>query len=473
MQRTRMPRGILGRSFLATDETRKRTRIKAKENAAQIRFRVSFVFHPWPKNWRRSHADAVKPASAARVSGEFIHTKAMKSFSPRPLNRRKFFATTALASGAATLGFQLRLRAAAPAIKLRDTRVISHQAEHYHGWPTLARRANGDLLVACSGSREAHVCPFGKVELMVSHDRGETWGWPQVLLDSAIDDRDAGVLETAKGTLLVTTFTSLAYESILKSALTKKPGDRGAFAQARLKSWQAAHNRLNAEQRTAALGQWMTRSTDGGMTWSPRYPSIVNSPHGPVQLSDGRLLYAGKELWTGQKRVGVCESTDDGQSWRWLAAIPARAGDSIADYHELHAVEAKDGRLIAQIRNHNKTNAGETLQSESTDGGKTWSEPRSIGVWGLPSFLTRLRDGRLLMTYGHRRAPFGNQARLSADHGRTWSEPFIISGDGAGGDLGYPSTTEIEDGSFATVWYETMKGSPRAVLRQARWTLEA
>ena len=208
-------------------------------------------------------------------------------------------------------------------------------------------------------------------------------------------------------------------------------------------------------------------------TWSARYSSIVNSPHGPIQLADGRLLYAGKELWTGQKRTGVAESTDDGVTWRWLADIAPRPGDASAEYHELHAVETRDGRIVVHIRNHNRPNAGETLQTESADGGKTWSVPRSIGVWGLPSFLTRLRDGRLLMTYGHRRPPFGNQARFSADQGRTWSEPFVISGDGAGGDLGYPSTVELADGSFVTVWYEVMKGSPRSVLRQARWVLES
>ena len=36
-----------------------------------------------------------------------------------------------------------------------------------------------------------------------------------MLLDIAIDDRDAGVVETAKGSLLVTNFTSLAYEPFL------------------------------------------------------------------------------------------------------------------------------------------------------------------------------------------------------------------------------------------------------------------
>jgi len=215
----------------------------------------------------------------------------------------------------------------------------------------------------------------------------------------------------------------------------------------------------------------MIRSTDGGVSLSARYPSIVNSPHGPIQLADGRLLYAGKDLWTGEQRVGVCESIDDGQTWRWLATIPARPGDEIKDYHELHGVETGDGQIVVQIRNHNRANAGETLQTESSDGGRTWSVPRAIGVWGLPSHLLRLRSGSLLMTYGHRRAPFGNQARLSKDHGRTWSEPMTISGDGASGDLGYPSTAELADGTMLTVWYELMKGSPRAALRQARWSI--
>jgi hypothetical protein len=294
-----------------------------------------------------------------------------------------------------------------------------------------------------------------------------------VLLDSAIDDRDAGVMETAKGSLLVTTFTSLAYEPILKRALDKKSGEPGAWNPNRLRAWQAAHQRLDKAQRQSELGQWMIRSTDDGVTWSARYSSIVNSPHGPIQLSDGRLLYAGKELWTGDKRVGVCESLDDGQTWRWLAEIPARPGDSKANYHELHAVETQDGRILVQIRNHNKTNERETLQTESSDGGKTWAVPRTIRVWGLPSFLLRLRNGNLLMTYGHRRAPLGNQARFSQDHGRTWSDPLIISGDGPSGDLGYPSTVELEDGTLLTVWYEVMKGSPRAVLRQARWRLSS
>jgi sialidase-1 len=387
-------------------------------------------------------------------------------------SRRSFLAKTGALSAAATFGFQQTGRSA-PKASVQGIKVISQLPEMYHGWPTLTRRANGQLLVVCSGGREGHICPFGRVDLMRSNDDGNSWTFPRTVIDGVIDDRDAGVLETAKGSLLVTTFTSLAYESyILDKQLAKPLGSPGAWSQAKRDKWLAAHNRISKEERDAELGEWMIRSTDGGITWSERYATVVNSPHGPNQLSDGRLLYVGKKLWHHAKEVGVCESKDDGKSWQWLAGIPIRPGDAEQDYHELHAVEAASGKLIAHIRNHNKVNAGETLQSESTDGGQSWSEPHSIGVWGLPSFLAKLRDGRLLMTYGHRRKPYGNQARVSSDEGKTWSEPMIVSGDGAGGDLGYPSTVEIADGSLVTVWYEKMKGSSLAVLRQAQWKLD-
>lgn len=378
-----------------------------------------------------------------------------------PVSRRTVLKAGATTAAALMLGRSAA--AATPTAEIESIDVVSQLPDRYHGWPTIARRKDGELLLVCSGDREAHVCPFGRVVLMTSRDDGKSWTWPRILLDSVIDDRDAGALETDKGTLLVTTFTSLAYEPGLER-LKAEGGEK-------FERWNAAHQRATDARRKADLGVWMLRSEDGGVSWSSRYAVPVNSPHGPIQLSDGRQLYAGKQLWTKEKRCGVAESSDDGKTWKWLADIPTRSGDEILSYHELHAVESSPGRIIVQIRNHNAANKGETLQCESDDGGKTWSEPHAIGVWGLPSHLLKLADGRLLMSYGHRRPPFGNQARVSSDEGRTWSEPIMISEDGDGGDLGYPSTVQLDDGTLLTAWYERLKDNPNAVLRLARWRL--
>lgn len=365
----------------------------------------------------------------------------------------------------------LTLPVAAEQAAVIATKVISQQPEYYNGWPTIARQKDGRLIVVASGGRHGHVCPFGRVEMMASSDEGQTWTFPRTILDTDLDDRDSGILETPKGTLLVSTFTSTAYEFQMNLLKAGKPS---SFVNAEtLPVWSAAHARLTDSLRKAQLGEWIVRSADNGLSWSAPIRTIVNSPHGPTALADGRLLCVGKELWTEKKRVGVCESTDDGLTWKWLAEIPTREGDSATeDYHELHAVQAKDGRIIAHIRHHGKKNTKETLQTESTGGGKTWSTPHSIGVWGFPSHLLKLRNGALLMSYGHRRAPVGNQARISHDNGQTWSGPLLISTDGASSDIGYPSTVELTDGTLLTVWYEHLKYSKNAVLRQAHWKLQ-
>lgn len=381
-------------------------------------------------------------------------------------SRRVFLGT--VASLGVSLGAPyIRAKVVDPSIKILDLKTISLTPGMYHGWPTLSLLKNGEMVLAWSGGREGHVCPFGQVHYMRSSDGGESWCWPRVILDSGLDDRDAGILETTNGTLLVTTFSSLAYEPIFQRALAS-----GDWDSAKIARWQAAHSRLESKTRNLELGQWMIRSEDGGKSWSRKYNSIVNSPHGPIQLMSGRLVYAGKELWTGSKRVGLSESIDDGKTWQWLSEIPVRDGDLSSDYHELHAVEMPDRRIIVHIRNHNSNNTNETLQCESTDGGRTWTKPRSIGVWGLPSHLLRLSDGRVLMTYGYRRPPLGNQIRIS-EGGRKWSGPVTLSDDGVSGDLGYPRTVQLKDGTFVTVWYELLENASNAVLRQARWTLEA
>ena len=69
----------------------------------------------------------------------------------------------------------LGLLQAAPALQIDALNIITPSGSPFAGWPTLARRNNGELLVVYSGGREAHICPFGRVELIRSRDEGRTW----------------------------------------------------------------------------------------------------------------------------------------------------------------------------------------------------------------------------------------------------------------------------------------------------------
>ncbi len=93
----------------------------------------------------------------------------------------------------------------------------------------------------------------------------------------------------------------------------------------------------------------------------------------------------------------------------------------------------------------------------SEDMGLTWqyvSRPvPDTGYGGNPPALTRLRDGRLVITYGYRGQPFGIRARVSADDGQTWGAEIVLRADAGNHDIGYPRTVERPDGSLVTVYY--------------------
>jgi sialidase-1 len=358
------------------------------------------------------------------------------------------------------LGVHHDATAEGPAVEVIETKVISQQPWFYHGWPTVTRCANGDLRVVYSGGRDYHICPFGRLEMMHSRDEGSTWTLPRVLEDSILDDRDSGIVESSKGTLLVSTFNSYAYQGHLENPARLLNKTFGAESPAILKRWKTMDSATTQAQKNADRGHWMLRSTDGGVSWSRRYRVPGYSPHGPINLLDGRLFYA----TSNGKEAAAHLSEDDGLTWEEISGMDLRPG-------EMHAVQASDGAIVVQVRDKIATPDGKennTSQIISVDGGKTWSEKRKVAD-GYPSHLLRLADGTLLMTYGWRQAPFGIRGKFSSDHGRSWSEEFILSDDAASWDLGYPSSVELHDGALLTLWYESPKNSYKAVLRQSKW----
>lgn len=198
------------------------------------------------------------------------------------------------------------------------------------------------------------------------------------------------------------------------------------------------------------------RSTDGGRTWErrewvfPGFGCLNVFPQG-AYLKDGTILFPMYGTYPGgDSQSYVWRSADYGGTWRLIpmggSAPPGGAPNETA------FVEVSRGRILALFR----TQSNDYLsQSWSDDSGRTWSHPFRTGIWGVPANLLKLRDGRVLCTYGYRRDPMGVRAVASNDGGETWDldNIYVLRDDGGTRDLGYPASTQLLDGSILTVYY--------------------
>lgn len=117
----------------------------------------------------------------------------------------------------------------------------------------------------------------------------------------------------------------------------------------------------------------------------------------------------------------------------------------------------------------------------STDNGASWelrskvadTDRPDMAHNGNPPALVRLRDGRIVVTYGYRSPPYGIRARISRDHGRTWGREIPLREDGASWDLGYPRSVQRGDGRVVTIYYYTTAARPEQHIAATIWDPDA
>jgi Neuraminidase (sialidase) len=301
-------------------------------------------------------------------------------------------------------------------------------------WPSLALLSDGTIF-ATIHNRPSHGMMEGDVECYASTDEGKTWeyrGTPSPHEKDAIRMNHAfGVAQD--GSLIV---------------LCSGWGGKGF--------------------REFTLPVMVSRSSDGGRTWDrnglvqkgPGVPDLI--PFGSIVRVGGNLLAVSLYDGTSSKqynRAYVFFSEDDGRTWGNPTIIgepgvftnPARG-----NFNETTILASGRDGMIAAARTF--TRQAELAFLYSGDRGRTWRIPDDMIGRGLttlsehPGHLLRLRDGRILLTYGIRHGDRGIGARISEDEGKTWGEPFIIIAYG-GNDGGYPSSVELKDGTIVTAYY--------------------
>lgn len=352
--------------------------------------------------------------------------------------------------------------------KLGDTQIIMSNPEsrhNYFAWPTAARLQNGKIAVVASGFRCRHVCPFGKTVISYSENNGETYTAPAPIIDTVLDDRDGGILPFGTSSVIVTSFNNSTEFQRGNSELT---------------AYDAAYlDTVTPEEEAKALGAGFRISNDYGITFGKVFKSPVTSPHGPVELHDGTLLWIGRafnpkdEQMPGMDCIQAHKINPNG-TMEYVGKIEnVKIGGIEPLSCEPHAVVLDDGTILVHIRVENYDARIFTVyQSESYDSGKTWTKPRQIlpDSGGSPPHILKHSSGMLICTYGHRETPYGIKAMFSDDAGKTWDYGYdIYLSDANNGDLGYPSSVELDDGSILTVFYALNGEGGPAVIMQQKW----
>lgn len=339
---------------------------------------------------------------------------------------------------------------------------------NYFGWPTAVRLRDGRIAIAASGFRTRHIDPFGKAVISFSADDGRTYTQPTPVIDTVLDDRDGGLTPFGESGLIISTFNNtLEFQRSQKNI--------NAYSLTYLDTvapWEEARD----------LGSLYRVSFDNGVTFGKIYKCPVSSPHGPLELRDGTILYVGS-VFHGKDddpnrqscNISVYKIDTDGKC-SFIGEIPSvdKYGNKPL-FCEPHAIELADSRLLCHIRvQANGENRMFTLyQSISCDGGASWSTPRQIldDLGGAPSHLFCHSSGVLVATYGYRELPFGIRAMFSRDGGASWDIGHVLYSTDVSADLGYPSTVELGDGSMITVFYARPDAHTPPVIMQQRWKL--
>jgi len=291
------------------------------------------------------------------------------------------------------------------------------EARKFQGIPSLERAPNGRLWAAWYAGR-IHEDEYNYVVGATSGDDGRTWSD----LTFVIDPDGDGPLRAA---------------------------DPCPWLDPAGRMWLFWFQEVKGKGTPMLMAMSTENPGDESPTWTtPRFIHDGIMMCKPIVTRNGDWLLP-TAIWQRDRSCRVIASNDRGRSWalRGAAGIPE---PKHRDCDEPMLVEREDGTLWMLVRT--KYGIGQT---ESDDGGRTWTpvEPSGIAHAVSRFFVRRLRSGRLLLVkHGPLKEVTGRShltAYLSDDEGRSWHGGLLLD---VRSTVSYPDGTQSSDGAIYIIY---------------------
>lgn len=341
--------------------------------------------------------------------------------------------------------------------KVKDI-TIYKDSTFFSSFPSVIKRPNGEVSVAFRRAPDrkifgeehtSHVDPNSYLMLVRSSD-GESWTKdPELLYAHPFGgSQDPCMLQLHDGTLLC---MSYGWAFVRPGGIPnlKKPYTEAGGA--------------------IFLGGYYVKSMDGGQTWQgPFYPPHIdpdirfNALGEPLPTFNRGALFEGRSgriFWVvaaqdsnpkGNTSTYLLTSDNKGVTWQYSCPV---ASDQKASFNETSVYETPKGDIVAFLRTANMDD--QACIARSTDGGKTFNRWQGMGFQGHPLHALKLKDDRVLLTYGYRHKPYGIRARIlnSECTDFSTSPEIVLRDDGGNGDIGYTWSVQLDDDRVLVVYY--------------------
>jgi len=277
-----------------------------------------------------------------------------------------------------------------------------------HHCSTIAEAANGDLVCVWYGG--SYESADDQVLFLSRRPKGDRrWTTPEVVVrNPGQPPGNAVVFRDGKGRLWI----------VWGRMESRRPIRRGSgWGQCRLMY------RVSEDQGAT----WTEdREMADSFGWLPR--------NVPIILRSGELFLPLSGKVDGTPASFFLRTKDHGATWERSGVIPGGSQPAI--------IERQDGTLFAMMREEPKI-----LQSESRDGGATWTSPLKSVLRNPDAGIAmrELQNGRVIIVFNDSstsRTPLS--VALSLDEGKTWEKPLALESNP--GEYSYPSAIQTEDG---------------------------